>query len=131
MTLGDYARYFFPIKFRMLGVRRVKSKQLPFGSTEEFLLHEFDLAPRWSYDYMYRTHEFGNSVSSKSGDAVAEYIPGGYSAMKVTCDVSNLKQLKLQIFSIRGREDCKRYGRGCSLYYTTEFEGTNEGVSYY
>ena len=125
MTLGDYAHSFFPIKFRMLGVRRVKSKQLPFGSEEEFLLHEFDLAPRWPYYYMYRTHEFGNSVSSTSGDAVAEYIRmDGDWAMKVTCDVSNLKQLKLQIFSIQGRENCKRYGRECSLYYTTTFDGS-------
>ena len=83
----------------------------------------FQTFARWRGVYPVMSRR-ASVATTAGGRPVNTYGRRSEWAMKVTCDVSNLKQLKFQIFSIQGRENCKRYGRECSVYYTTNFEAS-------
>jgi hypothetical protein len=113
-----YEHSWFPIVFRMVGVS---------DRGEDVIVHEFDLeaAGKTPYNFMYYPNG-GETVYQTSGySSTLEYVDTTGTSdweMHVSCGTEardlQFRQLKFQMFSIVGRNDCIKYGSDCSTYYT-------------
>jgi len=120
----NYEYSWFPIRFRMVGVRG--------GGMADVLLHEFDLGTLTPWHYMYLSDYKGSTISSSSGQyATLKYVDttgSGDWEMVVECGEAtkseDIRQIKFQIFSIQGRSDCINYGTDCRTYYNVYCNAT-------